>query len=187
MLLNTYLQSIALVFLTIVALLLVSGCTSPESITPRESTALGDTPDWFSIPLIDLQTGEEIQIDSLVALGKPIIIHTFTTSCPACTAQFKESTDLQINSPGNYTVLALNIDAMEGDATIRRYIERNEYQGHFVTPPRRFSRGLIETFGIRVMQSTPQTIIICNGEIYFLGSGVYSSEGLAWVIGDLCP
>ena len=186
MTLDRHPQPIVLICLTIIALLLVSGCTSLQSTTPKESITLEDTPNWFSIPLIDLQTEEEIQIASLITQGKPIIIHTFTTSCPACGAQFKESTDLQIKSPDTYTVIGLNIDPDEGGAVIRRYIERNQYQGHFVTSPTSFSTGLVETFGIRVMQSTPQTILICNGEIYLLGSGVFSSEGLARIIGDRC-
>ncbi len=187
MTLDRHPQPIALICLMIIALLLVSGCTNLQSSTPKESITTEDTPDWFSIPLTDIQTQEEIQIRSLITQGRPIIIHTFTTSCPSCAIQLRESTDLQIKYPDTYTVIGINIDPGEGNTVIRQYIERNGYQGYFVTSPREFSVGLIETFGIQIMQSTPQTIVICDGRIYLIGSGAFSSEGLARIIGDLCP
>lgn len=171
--------------LFVFTLLLVSGCTGLQAERTSEIVAGTDSISWLTIPLTDIQTEEEFTLGSLMASGKPVIIHTFTTSCPACGAQFRESTDLQRDNPGIYSVVGLNIDPGEGSATIRRYVERNRYEGYFVTAPVQLSIGLVETFGIRFMQSTPQTILLYNDTIYFLGPGVFSSEGLAAIIGDL--
>lgn len=177
-------KSIIIICLTAL-FLLISGCTGLESDISSGTDLSSDAPGWLAIPLTDLQTEEEFTLGSLMASGKPVIIHTFTTSCPACGAQFKESTDLQRGNPGDYFVIGLNIDPDEGNAAVRQYVERNGYEGHFVTAPDQLSIGLIRTFGIRIMQSTPQTILIQNDTIYYLGSGVFSSEGLVWIIGDL--
>lgn len=178
-------QSTIPICLTIITLLLICGCTGLQGEIARETVAAPDAPDWLEIPLTDLQTEEEFTLESLMASGKPVIIHTFTTSCPACGIQFNEATDLQRENPGTYIVIGLNIDFNEEDEAVIRYIERNRYQGHFVTAPGQLSIGLIRTFGIRVMQSTPQTILIHNDTIYYLGPGIFSSRGLAGIIGDL--
>lgn len=177
-------KSIIIICLTAL-FLLISGCTGLESDISSGTDASSDKPEWLTIPLTEILTEEEFTLGSLMASGKPVIIHTFTTSCPACGAQFKESTDLQRENPGAYVVIGLNIDPDEGNAAVRQYVERNEYEGHFVTAPDQLSIGLIRTFGISVMQSTPQTILIYNDTIYFLGSGIFSSEGLAGFTGDL--
>ncbi|MBR1368777.1 hypothetical protein RJ53_04335 [Methanocalculus chunghsingensis] len=173
------------VCLVVLTLLLASGCTGFQDERATEIVSETDSIPWLTIPLTDIPTEEEFTLGSLMASGKPVIIHTFTTSCPACGAQFRESTDLQREYPDFSIVVGLNIDPGEGSATVRRYVERNGYQGLFVTAPAQLSIGLIETFGIRFMQSTPQTILLYNDTIYFLGPGVFSSEGLAAIIGDL--
>lgn len=184
-----------LLILCCFAIILVSGCTSnkQEMVSAQTSTPspepsitndIGAT--WMTIPITDAVTGKKATVEELASLGKPVIMHTFAVWCPACSIQLRESKKLSQNNPGAFTILGVDIDPRENSAQVKNHIEKNQFTGTFVSVPPEFTRSLMETVGDQIVLSLPQTVIICNRTVTYVGDGAFPEKTLETILKQLC-
>jgi thiol-disulfide isomerase/thioredoxin len=141
---------------------------------------------WMTIPFTDAVTGINTSIDELASLGKPVIIHTFAIWCPACSVQLEETAKFIHNNPEAYSVLGIDVDSREDPGMIKRHVDKNQFAGMYAASPTAMTRSLIDTFGIQIIRSLPQTMVICNKSITYIGDGAFSEEKLQMILSTVC-
>lgn len=140
----------------------------------------------MTIPITDAVTGEKTSITELSAQGRPVIIHTFAVWCPACSMQLRETAKLVKNNPNAYTVLGIDIDPRENTEMVKRHVEKNSFVGMYVAAPPEMTRDMMKTLGNQIVASLPQTIVVCNKSITYIGDGVFPETKLKTIMADLC-
>lgn len=184
-----------LLLLLSLAFTLSGGCTTTPSSLPANGTAVPVTGSgqpaetvrpWTSIPVTDAVTGTETTIHDLAEAGQPVVMHTFAVWCPACSMQLRETQRLLGENPGRFQVLGVDIDPRESTDLIRSHIQKNGFTGIYVPAPEAFTRSLMETVGYQVVSSLPQTVIICNRTVVYIGDGVYPASRLDQILAEIC-
>ena len=190
---HIYQKQIFLIFCCI-AFVFMTGCVSSSQETASvqmntETTSPAPTNDseipWMTIPITDVVTGKQTSIAELALQGKPVIMHTFAVWCPACSMQLRETKKLIENNPDKFIILGVDIDPRENTAQVKNHIEKNKFAGIFVTAPKEFTQSLIQTVGAQVVQSLPQTVIIKNKSVTYIGDGVFPEEKLESILSQL--
>jgi len=178
------------------SLVLITGIAISEQ--PKEVSTEINNPDvtavepsasnlgWTKIPMTDAVTGEQFTIDQLAKLGKPVLIHTFTVWCPACSLQLQESENMLTKTPDAFTIVGIDIDPNENLYMVKQHIEKEKYAGHFAAAPKELTRGLVETFGTSFALELPQTVIVCSRTVNHLGSGLFRSQTLKSAFSQVC-
>ncbi|HWQ68105.1 MAG TPA: redoxin family protein [Methanospirillum sp.] len=189
-------KSQILLILFCVAIILMAGCTSKPPVSKQEllTNTSGDPISvineteitWMSIPITDVITGRETSIIELASQGKPVIMHTFAVWCPACSVQLRETKKLMLNNPDSFIILGVDIDPRENGDQVRNHIEKNKFAGMFVSAPPDFSRSLMKTLGSQIIQSIPQTVIICNESVTYIGDGAFPEGKLRTILSQIC-
>jgi thiol-disulfide isomerase/thioredoxin len=141
---------------------------------------------WMTIPFTDALTGNQTTIAEMASSGKPVIMHTFAVWCPACSMQLRETAKLVSKNPDSYLVLGVDIDPRENTEMVKNHVEKNRFTGIFVSAPPEMTRSLMDTVGDQIIRSLPQTIVICNKSITYVGDGVYPEEKLGTILSQLC-
>ncbi len=187
---------ILILALCLLAIILTAGCTTSDtksqtvasSNTSSSShiTESGNEPSWMTVPITDVMTGKQTTITELAEEGKPVIIHSFAVWCPACSIQLRETAKLLKENPGAYTVLGIDLDSRENTEMIKKHVEKNQFTGMYIAAPTELTKGLIQTVGPRVVQSLPQTLIICNKKITYVGDGAFPEAKLKSILSELC-
>ena len=175
------------------AFLLIAGCTN-SGITPvqinnetTDAAITGDTgTTWMTIPITDTITGKQTSIVDLASSGKPIIMHTFAVWCPACSMQLRETKKLNQNNPDAFIILGVDIDPRENVAQVKNHVEKNQFTGMYASAPPEFTRSLMKTVGPQIIQTLPQTVIICNKSVTYIGDGVFPEKRLDTILSELC-
>nr|WP_319538856.1 redoxin domain-containing protein [uncultured Methanospirillum sp.] len=186
---------ILLLALCLIAVLLSAGCTTSDTSNQtltKSNTSLssakemGNESSWMTVPITDVMTGRQTTIVDLADEGKPVIIHSFAVWCPACSIQLRETAKLLKENPGAYTVLGIDFDSRENTEMIKSHVEKNQFVGMYIAAPTDLTRGLIQTVGPRVVQSLPQTLIICNKKVTYVGDGAFPEAKLKSILSELC-
>ena len=157
--------------------------TSESGISQATPDANGSS--WVTIPVTDVVTGKQNTIVDLAAEGKPLIIHTFAVWCPACSMQLRETKKLLQENPDGYKLLAIDIDPREDLALVKKHIEKNQFLGMFAVSPSEMTESLIDTLGTQIIQSLPQTIVVYNKSVVYIGDGVFPAEKLKVIIPEI--
>jgi thiol-disulfide isomerase/thioredoxin len=174
---------------------LFSGCTGVEEQNETsvqavtvDSQAHADTTgsSWMTVPVTDAITGKKTSITELISQGRPVIIHTFAVWCPACSMQLRETAKLVQNNPGAYSVLGIDIDPRENTDMVKRHVEKNRFVGVYVAAPQDMTRSLIQTLGTQIVASLPQTMVVCNKSVTYIGDGVFPEAELKTILKKLC-
>lgn len=178
-----------------VAFTLISGCTAKTGETAPVQTGNSKTAsatgsdtsnNWMTIPITDVVTGTETSIVDLASEGKPVIMHTFAVWCPACSMQLRETKKLNQDYPDRFIVIGVDIDPRENSAQVKNHIEKNEFVGMYVSVPPEFTRSLMNTVGDQIIRTLPQTVIICNKSVTYIGDGVFPEKKLDTILTQLC-
>lgn len=186
---------ILLLALCLIAVLFAAGCTTSDTrnqTISKSNTSLssakemGNESSWMTVPITDVMTGKQTSIIELADEGKPVIIHSFAVWCPACSIQLRETAKLLKENPGAYTVLGIDLDSRENTEMIKSHVEKNQFVGMYIAAPEDLTRGLIQTVGPRVVQSLPQTLIICNKKVTYVGDGAFPESKLKSILAELC-
>ncbi len=189
-------RHLVLAFLICVAMICTAACLSKTSEPASVQKAAGEggiiepgnTPtSWMTIPITDTVTGTQTTIDDLASEGKPVIMHTFAIWCPACSMQLRATSALSKKNPGQFVVIGVDIDPRENSAQVKNHVEKNRFEGMYAAAPAPFTRSLMDTVGDQVVRSLPQTIIICNTSVTYIGDGVFSEERLDSILTEICP
>jgi thiol-disulfide isomerase/thioredoxin len=167
--------------------LLCTGCTASEE-KPTVAYTETASPElaWITTSMTNVATGQRFTIKDLADLGKPVIIHSFAVWCPGCSMQLLEATKLQTAYPDKYTIVALDIDPNENADKVKRHQQTNNFKGIFTTAPTNVTRSLVNAYGPGIIQSIPQTIIICGKTATYLEDGVFKADVLKKAADELC-
>ena len=85
------------------------------------------TPEWFDVPLTDIQTGQSFTINELN--GKVVLIETLAMWCSNCLKQQKEVLALheQLGEREDFVSLGFDVDPNEEEAGLKNYVEKNGF------------------------------------------------------------
>jgi len=176
---NAYL---ILTILVACSMLLLAGCTSPARIpVSREPDEA-----WMTMELFDVQTKERFSLASLPE--KPVILYTFTVSCPVCTLQQREIAALVTGTNGSVVSVGLDIDPNEEPDILKDHIRKNGFPGYYAISPPEMTRALVDRFGPGVVTpaSAPVMVICPGGDAEILSPGIKSSLFLASSLERVC-
>lgn len=173
---------LTLLVLAATFMLMVAGCTSTAPALPGTSRADA----WKAVELQDVRTGERFSIESLQ--GSPVILYTFTVSCPICTRQQQEITALKKELGDAVVVIGLDIDPREEEATLVSHIQKNGFAGYYARSPDEMTAGLVERFGpVMVTPAAAPVIVICpGGDARLLDTGIKPASSLASSLRAVC-
>ncbi|MFH0966504.1 MAG: redoxin family protein [Methanobacteriota archaeon] len=140
----------------------------------------------MTIPVNDTVTGKHTSVVELAAEGKPVIIHTFAVWCSACSMQLRETAKLVKNNPNTYTVLGIDIDPRENADMVKNHVEKNHFVGMYGAAPPDMTRSLMKTFGNQIVASLPQTLVVCNKSVTYIGDGAFPEAKLKEILTEVC-
>jgi len=173
----------ALVIL-VCCMLLFAGCTGTVPATPAEAGTPEET--WKVTKLQDVRTGETFSVDSFS--GMPVILYTFTVTCPICTRQQMEITALKKALGDGVVVIGLDIDPKEEIGTLETHIRSNGFLGYYALPPQEMTMSLVDRFGpvVATPASAPILVICPGGDARLLDQGIKTSSSLASTLQAVC-
>jgi len=172
----------ALLVLAACSMLLLAGCTGtahpPANPEPDDA--------WRDVALTDVTTGETFSLSSFA--GRPVILFTFTVSCPICTRQQKEISALERSANGSIAVIGLDIDPNEEPGVLLSHIQKNGFSGHYAISPPGMTRALVDRFGPAVVtpSSAPVVVVCPGGNTQILEAGIKSSFRLSSSLSAVC-
>jgi len=157
-----------------------SGCTTVNHL----DKGTGDT--WQTTVLTDVRSGATFSISDVK--DKPVLIQTFTITCPICMQQQAEISKLNASGEVPFVMIGLDIDP-NGDAdSLRAYTIRNDYYGLYARSPPENTRALVNQFGMLVLSpaQAPLILVCPDGTARILSPGVKSSGELKKVLIEGC-
>jgi thiol-disulfide isomerase/thioredoxin len=153
---------------------LITSHALPNSGTPQEYQ-------WAEIAFTDI-SGKKQTIADAKAQG-PVVLHLFTIWCPSCNRQLIESTEL-LKENKKITVISFDIDPKENEKDILAHLAKKGYQGVFAVAPQELISALSKEFGSKITLQIPQTIVITDDAIRYIGAGVIPKERMKNAISD---
>lgn len=162
---------LSLVFL---AFVMLAGCTDTSGGSTDES--------WRTIELTDVRTGEAFTVDMFN--DRPVLIQTFTITCPVCMQQQEEITRLEDKGGRPFVVVCLDVDPNGDAGSLFRYTERTGYTGRYARSPPAMTRSLVDRFGLPVLSpaQAPLILVCPDGTAGLLAPGIKSTADLSRVL-----
>ena len=172
---NKKCPSIKILFLVTIIL---SACGSQSEITT--ATPESNVPEWFAIPLIDVQTGESFNMKDFS--GKVVLVETMAIWCPNCIIQANEVRELHalLGETDDLISVSLDIDVNEEAPALKDYAEGYGFDWHFSIAPLEIARALGNSYGANYLNPplSPMLVIDRNGSVHTLEHGKKDAETL---------
>ena len=164
-------------------MLFLAGCIGTA---PYQAGEVGSGDAWKTMQLRDMQTAEAFSVASFS--GTPVILYTFTISCPICTLQQKEISAIKRELGDSIAVIGLDIDPKEEAAALKDHIRRNGFSGYYAISPPGMTQSLVDRCGPRVVTpaSAPVMVICPGGDARLLETGIKTSAQLSSLIRAVC-
>lgn len=142
--------------------------------------AMMESPAWYSVQLIDVNTGESFTINDLK--GRVILVETMAVWCSNCLRQQKEVKVLHesLGERDDFVSLGIDIDQNEDADKLQSFTASNGFDWLYVVAPAEVSREIASLYGAQFLSppSTPMLIIDRKGVAHPLPFGVKSAEDL---------
>lgn len=172
--------------LILAVVLFLSACNaSVRTIEPPVNAANGTqaqntSPEWFNIPMTDVQTGKTFTINDLA--GKIVLIETMATWCPTCRHQEDEVKKLHtlLGDSADLVSVSLDVDLHEDAALLKKYAQSFGYDWHFAVAPLEVQRALGNLYNAEYLNPplAPMLLIDRAGKVYGLPYGLKSAQSL---------
>lgn len=137
-------------------------------------------PDWFTVPLVDVNTGTSFTIEELE--GKVILVETMAVWCSNCLRQQREVKTLHatLGDREDFQSIALDIDPNENEAILRGFASQNAFNWIYAVAPAEVASELGRLYGQQFLNppSTPILLIDQHGEVHPLPFGIKSAAEL---------
>jgi hypothetical protein len=159
--------------LLVAVLVLAAGCTD----TPGSKINIaGDR--LMTIELTDISSGSGFTLSSFP--DRPVLVQTFTLTCPVCMQQQKEITRLHDGGEVPFVMVGLDIDPNGDPESLRGYTERQGYYGLYARSPQEMTVLLVDRFGQGILApSQAPLIMICpDGSASLLPPGIKTADYL---------
>jgi thiol-disulfide isomerase/thioredoxin len=167
-----------------------SGMAMPAAPTPEEvlsqpaEDALMAAPEWFSVELTNVNTGETFTINDLK--GKVVLVETMAQWCSNCLKQQMQVKELHalLGADVDLVSIALDIDPNEDDATLKDYALNHGFDWVYAVAPAEVSREIGNLYTAQFLNppSTPILIVDRSGEAHPLPFGIKSADDLKQAI-----
>jgi peroxiredoxin len=168
-------RSRAVLVLLLVSLFL-SACNTANTLAPTEVSR----PDWFTIPLTDVQTGESFAISDFD--GKVVLLETMAMWCPNCIVQAGEVRKAHelLGNPDDLISVSLDVDSHEDEASLKEYTQEFGFDWRFVVAPLEIQRDIGNLYTAQYLNPplSPMMIIDRDGNVHHLEYGLKEAETL---------
>lgn len=158
--------------------------TTSDTVVESASDNMTSTPDWFSVSMTDVNTGESFTINDLK--GKVVLVETMAVWCSNC---FNQQTQVKIlhsklGERDDFVSLGLDIDSNEDASKLKDFVQKNSFDWMYAVSPAEVSREFASLYGGQFLNppSTPMLIIDRHGEVHSLPFGIKSSDDLLAVL-----
>ncbi len=172
--------------LLITALIFLYGCTGTNTIEDDKKPTKTSDIGWKDITLKDVKTGKSFKISDFK--GKPVLVESFAVWCPTCTKQQNKIKELHEEVGDSVISVSLDTDPNEEESKVLEHINSNGFNWLYAVSPSELTRGLIDEFGINVVNAPLAPIIlICEDQSSrLLKNGVKTPDTLKSEIGEGC-
>jgi len=176
-----FLIGLAVMLLASLLLLACGSTLSPTSpLTSAGATASATPPDWFTIPMTDVRTGQSFTINDFA--GKVVLIESIAQWCPNCLFQQGETRKLrqQLGNPDDLVVISLDVDVHEDAASLKQYTEEFGFDWRFGVAPLEVARAFGNLYSAEYLNPPldPMLLIDRQGTVYQLPYGLKQSDTL---------
>jgi hypothetical protein len=158
--------------------------TTPDTMVESASDNMMTAPDWFSVSMTNVNTGESFTINDLK--GKVVLVETMAVWCSNC---FNQQTQVKIlhsklGERDDFVSLGLDIDSNEDASKLKDFVQKNSFDWMYAVSPTEVSREFASLYGGQFLNppSTPMLIIDRHGEVHPLPFGIKSSDDLLAVL-----
>jgi thiol-disulfide isomerase/thioredoxin len=167
------LHTAGIILALLILIICSAGCTGTDGSPAQESS---DT--WKTFELTDVRTGTVFSLSSFD--DHPVLIQTFTITCPVCMRQQEEITRLHDSGTVPFVMVGLDIDPNGNSGSLRSYTDRQGYYGLYARSPPEMTRLLADRFGIPVLSpaQAPLILICPDGNATLLPSGIKTTDDL---------
>lgn len=147
-----------IIFLLILLVISVSGCTTTE-----QNTAGG----WTDIELKNINSQENFKISDFA--GKKVFFETFAVWCVNCKQQQDEIKKLREELDEEIILISLNSDPNEDEEEVLKYVTENRYNWRYAIATPQMSKQLLEEFGFQILNAPSAPIVMfCEDGSYTL-------------------
>lgn len=139
-----------------------------------------NTPNWFSLPLINVQTGESFTLNDFN--GKVVLVENLAMWCSNCKKQQIQVRALHelLGEREDFVSLGLDIDINENATDLKAYIDINGFDWMYAVASAEISREISALYGAQFLNppSTPILVIDRNGQAHPMPFGIKSANDL---------
>jgi thiol-disulfide isomerase/thioredoxin len=155
--------------------------TQPQPLIIPTATL---TPDWFSMEMTDVQTGETFSMNDYA--GKVVILETMAIWCPSCVIQATQVGKLHeaLGNPKDLISVTLDVDTHEDEAVLKEYASSYRFDWHFAVAPLLVERALGNLYSAEYLNPplSPMLIIDRQGYVHQLEYGIKDTETLQKIV-----
>jgi hypothetical protein len=137
-------------------------------------------PNWFSVSLIDVNSGEAFKVEDFE--GRVVLVETMAMWCSTCLRQQKEVVQLHVllNDTDAFVSLTLDIDPNEKAEDLQTYMQNQGFFWTYVISPAEVSREIAALYGDGFLNppSAPMFVVDAEGDVHPLRFGVKDANEL---------
>ena len=155
----------------------VATATPTMAVTP---VATAVTPEWFSMPMTDVQTGKTFTMNDYA--GKVVLLETMAIWCPNCLMQAGAVQKLHatLGNPEDLISVTLDVDSNEDGASLKAYASQYGLNWHLAVAPLLVERALGNLYSAEYLNPplSPMLIIDRKGNVHQLDYGIKDTATL---------
>ena len=167
---------------------ILSACSPSDSPTSQTNStsakASSATPDWFKIALTDVRTGKTFSMNDFS--GRVVLIETIAEWCVNCAFQqgYTRKAYQQLGSPADLTLVSLDVDSHEDEASLKKYTEDFSFDWRFAVAPLEVERALGNLYSAEYLNPPlePMLLIDRQGNVHQLPYGEKKADALQKIL-----
>ncbi|MCJ7695308.1 MAG: redoxin domain-containing protein [Anaerolineaceae bacterium] len=152
----------------------------PADTTEEPAAPPANTPNWFALPLTNVQTGESFTLNDFN--GKVVLVENLAMWCSNCKKQQIQVRALHelLGERTDFVSLGLDIDTNENAADLKNYIDNNGFDWNYAVASAEIAREISSLYGAQFLNppSTPILIIDRLGQVHPMPFGIKSANDL---------
>ena len=159
--------------------LILTACAPSQAVSAPVAVST-TTPEWFSMELVDAQTGETFTMNDYA--GKVVLLEAMAMWCPNCVVQANEVRNLHeaLGNPEDLISVSLDVDINEDTKSLGEYASGYGFDWHFAVAPLLLARALGNLYTPQYLNPplAPMLIIDRDGNVHHLEYGIKDAETL---------